>query len=173
MTMDEEMEQSTEENEANLLDSDLGIDFEATENIAIPKKLVDQVIGQDEAVKAIKKAAIQRRNVLLIGRPGTGKSMLGQALAELLPREELQDIMCLPNPKDAHHPKVMTVPSGEGRRIVEHYQLQSKKSESIRSFLTIGIPLLILILFFLNCLSYIPFFQYLLQLYHCPDSSKH
>jgi len=149
MTIEDEMEQPTEENKTTLPDSDLGIDFETTENIAIPKKLVDQVIGQDEAGKAIKKAAIQRRNVLLIGRPGTGKSMLGQALAELLPREELQDIMCLPNPKDAHHPKVMTVPSGEGRRIVEHYQLQSKKSESIRSFLTIGIPLMILILTFL------------------------
>lgn len=147
MSSKEEVEQPSDESQTKQLpESDLGIDFENSDHIAIPKNLIDQVIGQDDAVKAIKKAAIQRRNVLLIGKPGTGKSMLGQALSELLPKEELQDIMCLPNPKDAHHPKIMTVPSGEGRRIVEHYQLQSKKSESIRSFLALGIPMMILVL---------------------------
>jgi len=40
----------------------------------IPEKLIDQVMGQEEAVKIIKKAALQRRHVLLIGNPGTGKS---------------------------------------------------------------------------------------------------
>jgi len=48
-------------------------EFETTEQIKIPKKLVDQVIGQDRGVDIIKKAAKQRRNVLLIGVPGTGK----------------------------------------------------------------------------------------------------
>ena len=47
--------------------------MKSTKNIKIPKKLVDQVLGQEEAVLIIKKAALQRRHVLLIGDPGTGK----------------------------------------------------------------------------------------------------
>ncbi|MCX8175259.1 MAG: ATP-binding protein, partial [Candidatus Micrarchaeota archaeon] len=50
--------------------------FKTTEEIQTPARLIDQVIGQDEAVKIVKKAAAQRRNVLMLGSPGTGKSML-------------------------------------------------------------------------------------------------
>ena len=64
--------------------------YETTADIKVSKRLVDQVIGQEAAVNLIKKAAMQRRHVFLIGEPGTGKSMLGLALAELLPKEKLK-----------------------------------------------------------------------------------
>jgi Lon-like ATP-dependent protease len=45
--------------------------YKTTADIAVPKQMIGQVIGQDKAVKIIKKAAEQRRHVLLIGEPGT------------------------------------------------------------------------------------------------------
>jgi ATP-dependent Lon protease len=46
------------------------MDYKTTADIKVPQKLIDQVIGQSHAVEIIKKAAKQRRNVLLIGEPG-------------------------------------------------------------------------------------------------------
>ena len=83
--------------------------FRTTEEIPVPAKLVDQVIGQDEAVKIIKKAAAQRRNVMMIGTPGTGKSMLAQAMAELMPVTSLEDVLVYPNPNDENRPLVRSI----------------------------------------------------------------
>ena len=66
--------------------------FRTTDEIQIPDRLLDQVIGQDKAVEVVRKAAEQKRHVMLIGDPGTGKSMVARAMTEFLPKEELEDI---------------------------------------------------------------------------------
>ena len=43
------------------------LDIESTEDIAVPKMLVDQVIGQEQGVEIVRKASEQKRHVMLIG----------------------------------------------------------------------------------------------------------
>ena len=118
--------------------------YNSTADIKVPKRIIDQVIGQEEAVEVIKKAALQRRHVLLIGEPGTGKSMLGLALAELLPMEKLVDIIAFPNPNDENTPLVRTVPAGQGRDLVAKARLQSMtmfKNQNIIMFILVLIAM--------------------------------
>ena len=109
------------------------IDFKDTSNITVPDNLIDQVIGQDEAVEVIKKAARQRRHVMLIGSPGTGKSMLGKAMSELLPVEELQDVLVYANPEDNNTPRIRVVPAGRGKQIVDAQKMEARKKVQTRN----------------------------------------
>ena len=118
-------------------DEDLlgGLDVETTADIEVPDRLVDQVIGQDHARDVVMKAAKQRRHVMMIGSPGTGKSMLAKAMSQLLPKEELQDVLVYHNPDDGNEPKIRTVPAGKGEQIVDAHKEEARKRNQMRSFL--------------------------------------
>lgn len=57
----------------------MGLKYNTTADIKVSKKIVDQIIGQEEAINLVKKASSQRRNLLLIGDPGTGKCISSDA----------------------------------------------------------------------------------------------
>ena len=121
------------------------LDIETTADIAIPKMLVDQVIGQEHGVEIIRKAAEQKRHVMLIGDPGTGKSMLARSISELLPKEELQDVLVYHNNEDNNEPRVRIVPAGKGKEIVQVQKAQAMiekekkaKSQMMIVFMIVG-----------------------------------
>jgi len=122
------------------------LDFNDTSEIAVSKRISEQVIGQEDAVAVIKKAASQRRHVLLIGDPGTGKSMLGLALAELLPKEKLVDIISVPNPNDENQPLIQTVPAGKGREIVTSAKMETVTSMRSQNILVFVIAIIAMII---------------------------
>ncbi|HIF46368.1 MAG TPA: ATP-dependent protease LonB [Candidatus Poseidoniales archaeon] len=111
------------------------VNFENTSDVPVPERLVDQVIGQDAGSIVIRKAAEQRRHMMMIGDPGTGKSMLARSITELLPMDKLEDVLCYPNEDDENEPRVRTVPAGRGDRIVkaqkEAIRIQKEKNQKM------------------------------------------
>jgi Lon-like ATP-dependent protease len=120
--------------------------FNTTDEIEIPSTLVDQVIGQEEAVKVIRKAAEQKRHVILIGDPGTGKSMLARSMTDFLPKGELQDIIAYHNPEDNNEPKVRIVPAGKGKEIVHAQKAEAEQKRNQRNSWALGLLFMFLLL---------------------------
>ncbi|MBI0583526.1 MAG: ATP-dependent protease LonB [Methanomassiliicoccus sp.] len=129
-----------------------GQGFQTTADIKIPDKLADQVIGQDAAVEVIKKAAEQKRHVMLIGEPGTGKSMLAKSMTEYLPKGELQDVIAYHNAEDPNEPKIRVVPAGKGREIVtaqkKEAMIKKQQKGTMITFIIIMVMLVTVALFF-------------------------
>ncbi len=123
--------------------------FSNTSEVKIPERLVDQVIGQERATEVIRKASEQKRHVMLIGSPGTGKSMLANSMTEMLPRGELQDIICYHNPEDGNQPKVRVVPAGKGKEIVAQQKMEALQRKKERQSVFIVFVALIVIMFVL------------------------
>jgi Lon-like ATP-dependent protease len=118
-------------------------EFGTTADISVADKLIDQVIGQDKAVEVIRKAAEPKRHVMLIGDPGTGKSMLAKSMAELLPPEDLEDIVTYPNLEDNHTPRIRVVPAGKGKEIVAAQKAEANRKQERKATLQLLIMLAI------------------------------
>tara|TARA_Y100001954_G_scaffold165579_1_gene175726 strand:+ start:148 stop:2202 length:2055 start_codon:yes stop_codon:yes gene_type:complete len=125
------------------------LDIESTDQVPIPDKLVDQVIGQEAASIVVRKASEQRRHMIMVGEPGTGKSMLARSMTEFLPPEQLEDVLVYRNQEDENEPKVRTVPAGRGSRLIAerraHVRQQRERTNRTLLFiaLVVGAALLL------------------------------
>ena len=125
------------------------LDIASTEEVPIPEKLVDQVIGQEAASIIVRKAAEQRRHMIMVGEPGTGKSMLARSMTEFLPKEQLEDILVYRNHEDENEPRIRTVPAGRGSSIISerraHIKQQRERTNRTLLFiaLVVGAALLL------------------------------
>jgi len=121
-------------------------DFKTTEELKVPELLLDQVVGQDKSVDIVRKAAQQKRHVMLIGDPGTGKSMVARAMTAFLPKEELEDIIAYPNNDDANLPHIRVVPGGKAQEIIKAQREEAKKKKEQQNSMIMMIVFMIVIL---------------------------
>ncbi len=100
---------------------------ESTASVAVPERLIDQVLGQEHAVEVVRLAARQKRFLLIVGEPGTGKSLLGQAVAELLTAQGLEDVIAEHNSDDPMLPRISRAPAGRGNGVVADAKAHAKE----------------------------------------------
>ena len=80
-------------------------DFQSTADIQIPQDPLERVIGHDDIIKFVKVAAKQRRNLLLVGPPGIGKSLIAKAISVHLTKPQ-EEITVVQNPERPERPFV-------------------------------------------------------------------
>lgn len=101
----------------------------------MPNDPLNRVIGQDKAIEIARVAANQHRHLLLVGPPGTGKSMIAQAISLHLkrPTEELQIVQ---NPENPERPFVDVKTNAE----IEQFQ-KLKKSAAGELYNPMDVPI--------------------------------
>ena len=88
------------------------MNFETTSEIIIPTDPFEKIIGQEDVIRIARLVPKQRRHLLLVGPPGTGKSMIAQAIASLLPKPRFE-IAILNNPEKPERPFVQCLKADE------------------------------------------------------------
>jgi Lon-like ATP-dependent protease len=99
--------------------------FDDTSQIEIPQDPIDRVIFQDNAKRAIRKIAQNRGHILMVGSPGTGKSMLANMFKEVLEKSlgdylRPQDAIIAYPGKDKNHVRIAYEAPDKIERLLEN-----------------------------------------------------
>jgi len=92
--------------------------FADTSQIKLPQDPIDKVIFQERAKRAIRKIAQNRGHILMVGRPGTGKSMLANMFKEVL-KKSIGDYL---RPKEA----IVAYPGKDRNHIRLAYEIPAR-----------------------------------------------
>ncbi|MBA4368602.1 MAG: hypothetical protein C0403_13305, partial [Desulfobacterium sp.] len=99
--------------------------FQDTSQITVPEDPIEKVIFQDRAKEAIRKIAQNKGHILMVGRPGTGKSMLAKMFNQVLD-DALGDYL---RPKES----ILAYPGKDKNHIRFTYQNPEKADELIQN----------------------------------------
>lgn len=97
--------------------------FEDTSQIQIPEDPIEQVVFQGKAKSAIRKIAQNKGHILMVGKPGTGKSMLANMFNDVLDKS-LGDYL---RPKEA----IVAYPGKDKNNIRIAYENPEKIADRI------------------------------------------
>ncbi len=114
--------------------------FEDTADIDVPDDPIEKVIFQDRAKSAIRKIAQNRGHILMVGRPGTGKSMLANMFNQVLDQSigdylrPADAVVAYPG-KDKNHIRIAyEAPEFLDKEIAAVNQAIAKAGENINPF---------------------------------------
>lgn len=98
--------------------------FENTSTVDIPKDSIEKVIFQKKAKESIRKIAQNKGNLLLVGKPGTGKSFLADMFEEVL-KESLGEYI---SPQNA----ILAIP-GKDKNHIRFVYMHPEKADTMIS----------------------------------------
>jgi Lon-like ATP-dependent protease len=114
--------------------------FDDTSQIELPEDPIEQVIFQDKAKAAIRKIAQNKGHILMVGRPGTGKSMLANMFNKVLEKSlgdylNLKESIVAYPGKDKNNIRIAyESPAKIDDRILEIKKTIESASESVDEF---------------------------------------
>jgi len=117
--------------------------------------------------------------LLLLGDPGTGKSLIGRALSEKLTelyrkhRIQLYDILCWENKTIPSEPKISIVQAGKGKVVIKEETLKKQWRKKMLGYGIRGIVILLLTIGILMLIITMGSFLYMLGLWNVlPSMTK-
>lgn len=91
----------------------------STSDIVISQDPLERIVGQEAVLRIVRLALRRKAHLLLIGPPGTGKSLVAAAYAHHATRAPAEDVVVRANPERPTQPLIASYPAGEASGALE------------------------------------------------------